>query len=238
MEGEGEWPNDAYWRALVDGERFVVDDQLYVSQVVDCGELVVPTGQLVACDPFAAMQRGGNPAISIPPGRYPVKVTLLDVSGRGDGSHIREAYASLLLSDRAEVTRRELVSRRFPDEPVPGSAADEFNGFPVDAGTACFVDDGALVYGMPLRESWYDMLFDNGEPTSWFALMDDPGHIHRGIANIPLPLAQDGANIVVIHSGWGDGIYPLVGGYDATGELVAVHIDFYVAPEPEDDDSA
>lgn len=56
-----------------------------------------------------------------------------------------------------------------------------------------------------------------------------------GVANIRLPLARDGANIVVFRSGWGDGHYPTIGGYDAGGALVAVHLDFFVAPEPEED---
>jgi hypothetical protein len=58
--------------------------------------------------------------------------------------------------------------------------------------------------------------------------MDNPDHIRAGLANIPLPLATEGTNIVISHSGWGDGFYPVVGGYDATGGLVAVHIDLLV----------
>lgn len=40
---------------------------------------------------------------------------------------------------------------------------------------------------------------------------------------------------MVFRSGWGDGHYPTIGGYDAGGALVAVHLDFFVAPEPEED---
>jgi hypothetical protein len=58
--------------------------------------------------------------------------------------------------------------------------------------------------------------------------MDDPGHIRYGLANVPLPGAAQGENIVIVHSGWGDGSYPVVGGYDASGRLIRVHIDFLV----------
>jgi hypothetical protein len=58
--------------------------------------------------------------------------------------------------------------------------------------------------------------------------MDDPDHVREGIANIPLPLGKGGENIVIVHSGWGDGSYPIVGGYDADDRLVRVHIDFMV----------
>lgn len=212
------------------------EDTLYISEVVDCGELVLPSGQLTACDPVADLWSGPERAIPVPPGRYPVRLTLFDVSGIADGSHHRVAYASLLLADRPEVARRVLSPGRSPDEAVTELAPGEFFGFLVDAGMAGFVDGDALGYGMPPDGDWYETIFDNGTPTSWFALMDDPGHIREGIANIPLPLAQDGANIVVFHSGWGDGHYPTIGGYDASDMLVAVHLDFFVAPEPESDD--
>jgi hypothetical protein len=71
-------------------------------------------------------------------------------------------------------------------------------------------------------------LFDNGLPDSWFNQMDDPDNIREGIANIVLPGARDGENIVIVHSGWGDGMYPVVGSFDASDRLVAVHIDFQV----------
>lgn len=232
------WLNNPSWRALVDGARFMARDTLYVSEVVDCGELVLPTGQLTACDPFADLWSGAGRAIPVPPGRYPVRLTLFDVSGTADGSHHRVAYASLLLADRPEVVRRVLSPGSAPDEADPELAPGEFFGFPVDAGTACFVDGGALSYGMPPDEDWYETIFDNGTPTSWFALKYDRDHIREGIANIPLPLARDGANIVLFFSGWGDGHYPMIGGYDAEGALVAVHLDFFVAPGPEEDDKS
>lgn len=37
-----------------------------------------------------------------------------------------------------------------------------------------------------------------------------------------------GADTVILQSGWGDGTYPVIGGYDANGNLERVHIDFLV----------
>jgi len=189
----------------------------------------MPTGRLVACDPFVCLRKADNPFVLVPPGRYRVVVTLADVSGSGDGSHFREAYATLILDETAiEVTRR-IITPLSDGSPCPPEMTDEgeYYGFPVDAGTACFVDDGAVATAMP-DTYWYEDLFDDGSSDSWFARMDDPGHIREGIANIPLPLGKGGENIVVVHSGWGDGSYPIVGGYDASDRLVRVHIDFMV----------
>jgi hypothetical protein len=104
---------------------------------------------------------------------------------------------------------------------------NSYYGFGVDAGSACFADQGAVDTLMP-DGNWYEDLFDSGSADSWFERMDDANHIREGLADIPLPLAKQGENIVIIHSGWGDGHYPIVGGYDALGRLVRVHIDFLV----------
>ena len=213
------YPNDDCWKALADGEEILVRDKPYVLSVVECGDLVLPTGLLAVCDPFAMLRPAGNPTFQVPPGRYPVKVTLADVSGRRDGSHVREAYASLLLGEKPEATRRQL--------PL---------GFGVDAGAACFVDEGTLAEAMPPEEDWEEVIDDDSDG-SWFSRMDDPNHIRDGLANVPLPFAKNGENIILIHSGWGDGHYGLVGSFDADDNLTAVHIDFKVigAPETSDD---
>ncbi|MDO9383609.1 MAG: DUF4241 domain-containing protein [Hyphomicrobiaceae bacterium] len=228
------YPNEPYWGALTPGPAKIEN---YVLSVYDCGKLRMPTGQLVACDPFAAMQKTGNPAVAIPPGDYTVKVTLADVSDKSDGSHVREAYATLLIDDTAsEVTRRIITPLHDAGNADPEIGEDgDYHGFPVDAGTACFVDAGALVSSMPDEATWYEGLFENDRPDSWFNLMDNPSHLREGLANITLPLAKNGENIVIIHSGWGDGFYPVVGGFDASGRLIRVHIDFMVVfPGDED----
>lgn len=231
------WPSDdAHWKALADGERIETPQGPYLLHVVDCGELVMPTGRLVACDPFTSLGDAA-PFLQLPPGKYSVKVTLADVSGKGDGSHIREAYATLLLSDAPEVERR-MAAPLGMAEAAADLDPEEFFGFGVDSGTACFVDGGALASGMPdaTAVNWYEEIFDSGTPDAWFTRMDDPAHIRAGLANVPLPLATDGANIVIIHSGWGDGFYPVVGGYDAGGKLVRAHIDFFVVSGPDEED--
>jgi hypothetical protein len=229
------YPNVAFWSALKEGNHATEGDEFFVLSRVDCGSLFMPTGRLVACDPFVCLQKGNNPYVSVPPGRYQVFVTLADVSGCGDGSHMREAYATLVLDEAAVEVKRRIITPSPDGSPPPPEMTDEgdYWGFPVDAGTACFADDGAVATAMP-DGNWYEGLFENASPDCWFARMDDPGHIRAGIANIPLPSGASGENIVIFHSGWGDGFYPVVGGYDASDRLIRVHIDFMVVfPEEE-----
>jgi len=223
------WPNDETWSAEKH-ERLVTteDGERRFTWVVDCGHLNLPSGRLVACDPFVFLQPSDNPHVLVPPGRYPVSVTVADVSENLDRSEIREAYATVRIAPGVDAYRRALPlavdgeSRELP--------ADDgtFIGFGVDAGTACLVDEEAVVNCMPADVDWHETLFDNGRDDSWFARMDDPNHIRFGLANIELPLARNGENIMIIHSGWGDGQYPVVGSFDANGQLLAVHIDFLV----------
>jgi hypothetical protein len=207
------WPHhrDRDWKALAEGDH-IVNGHPYRLRGVDCGELLVPSGRLAVCDPFAGMRRGGNPAVQVPPGRHRVHVTLADVGGERTQGDLC-AYASLLLSSSPEV-RRELL--------MPALS--------VNSGTACFVDDEALAQGMPPEEDWYLDLFETGGPGSWFAVKEDPGHIREGLANLLLPYGRDGSNLILFPAGWGDGVYPVVGGYDAEGWLVAIHVDFLVIP--------
>jgi hypothetical protein len=148
-----------------------------------------------------------------------------DVSENFDRSEIREAYATVRIAPGTDAYRRALPLA-CEGESRAAFSDDNVTGFGVDAGTACFVDDEAVAKFMPTDVDWYETFFDNGYGDSWFAQMDDPNHIRFGLANITLPLAQNGENILIIHSGWGDGAYPVVGSFNATDQLVAVHIDF------------
>jgi len=163
----------------------------------------------------------------VPKGRFPVIVTLADVSSAQDRSHVREAYASILFSTAPEAYRQAIPLVRDGEE-RPETKGEDFVGFGVDAGTACFVDDTVVGSCMPDPNTWYEDLFENARSDCWFKRMDDPLHIREGIANIVLPLARNGENLVLFHSGWGDGTYPVVGSFDETGHLLAAHIDFFV----------
>lgn len=191
--------------------------------VHELGLLRVPSGRLGACDPFVLLD---DPAVEeVPPGDHRVVLTLADVSPNGDGSHPREAYLSVVVSD-TEAVRAEYA--RDPEGVASGNA--DLGAVPVDAGTVAFVDADAVARCMPTPSTtWYDTVFDSDEADSWFARMDDPDHVHAQCANVVMPLAADGENVVLSHSGWGDGLYPLVLTYDAAGDLVAVHIDLQVA---------
>lgn len=196
--------------------------------VHDLGDLHVPNGHVEASDPFVTLGTAGT--VTVPAGTYPVRLTVADVSPERDGSHLREAYLSLVIAD-GDVS--EVRPALFADaEPL---ADGEYYGVGVDAGTVAFTDATAARTLMPAGDDWYDELYDTGDETGWFARMDDPEHLRDGAANIVLPLATAGENIVLAHSGWGDGFYPVLTTHDASGALLGLHIDLQVAVEDDAD---
>jgi hypothetical protein len=209
--------DDAPFLPLTEGR---VPGTRWSHRVHDLGVLRVPSGRLEASDPFVNL--GEGLVVTVPPGDYPVRVTVADVSDAQDGSHLREAYLSVVVTE-AEVARHELLT------PVGREPAgdDEFYGVAVDAGTVAFADAETVARFMPAAD-WYEEYFDDGSDDSWFALMDSAEHLVPGCANIVLPTAPAGENVVLSHSGWGDGFYPVVGTYDAEFRLTGVHIDIGV----------
>ena len=228
------WPNSDSWSAGYAGTVSVGPDT-YTLTVVDCGTLKLPTGKLGACDPFVGLSGVDRSYLDVPVGEFPVSVTIADVSPEQDASHFREAYVTVRFSDAPEQTRRLLrmsAEGTMENDLPPG----EFYGFGVDAGTVCMVDAGALKDGVPEDVlTWDEEMFQPDDGAGWFDLMDDPEHIREGLANLPLPRTPEHANILIAHSGWGDGVYPVVGGYAADGQLVAVHIDLMVVFDEDDE---
>lgn len=211
--------------------RVVTGSREFDLSVVDLGVLHLPSGRLGAVDPFVAVDR---PLVTpVPAGSHPAYVTIADVSEELDGSHLREAYLSIGVRAGA-TTRVEMV---VPEGCERSDDPDDYTGVCVDAGTVAFVDAAAVLAGMP-DGNWYEDLFDPPDGGGWFSAMDDSNHLRAGCANIPLPLAENSENVVLTHSGWGDGVYPMLKFFDDDGNLMGVHIDLMVLPVSTQDDVA
>ena len=196
--------------------------------IQDLGMIRVPSGRLGASDPFVDLEH--SVIVPIPPGDYPVRVTIADVSPEQDGSHFREAYLSVVLSG----AESELVApANGPDGPPP---IDQFFGVGVDAGTVAFVDVEAVRRCMPEdTTTWYETVFETGNAESWFSVMDADTPLISGTANLVMPRANAGENVVLSHSGWGDGFYPLLETRGSDGQLTGIHIDLRVVGPIDED---
>ena len=140
-------------------------------RVHDLGVLRVPSGRLEASDPFVNL--GESFVIRITPGDYPVRVTVADVSDEQNGTHLREAYLSVVLREGTAVRAEALTPEGRETAPE-----GEFYGVGVDAGTVGFADAHAVSRCMPTGD-WYNQVFDTGRADSWFGLMDSDQHLIR-----------------------------------------------------------
>ncbi|PFG43408.1 uncharacterized protein DUF4241 [Isoptericola jiangsuensis] len=197
----------------------------YALTVHDLGTLHVPSGRLEASDPYVNL--GEGLVVPVPPGTYPVHVTVADVSREQDGSHRREAYLSVVLDDAA---RTAGSARPFvPAGEEPGTDGT-VHGVPVDAGTVAFADATAAAAATTAVDDLYSEVYDHDGPDAWFARQDDADHLVEGCANVSLP-GHGTANVVLAHSGWGDGFYAVVTTHDEAGALTGVHIDLGVVDD-------
>jgi hypothetical protein len=177
------------------------------------GELIVPSGTIVACDPFTAYTSlrvdGG-----VAPGRYPVVLSLANV-----GKDYRVACALLQFSDQVAV-RWHPVRIRDEDPLSDWESLWEGQpcGYPVDNAVGSFMDTvsaellGENRHGENLRKELDEGLRANRSST-W-------SH-----ANITAD-TRSGANIIAFTSGAGDGVYTCYWGYDSNGAAVGLLTDF------------
>ncbi|MFF3211560.1 DUF4241 domain-containing protein [Streptomyces sp. NPDC002886] len=202
------------------GHSFAYESgQTGVLSLAPVGELSLPTGRVVACDPFVYLGSGDIAPFTtqVPPGRYRVEAAIATLARPGEAPaaspHTRVAAARLVIRDVPAVTW-ELALQDGQD--VARLGDDEFFGYGVDAGTGCFYDASA------------DGSFPGTE--------DEEGPVWAAMETVGdgpevfLATGPDGGTLAGFTSGWGDGVYPTWVGRDEAGEVTCFLTDFFVVP--------
>lgn len=171
------------------------------------GDLVMPTGELVADDPLVFLDDHAF-ELRVPPGTYPVIVARPKELAGG-------VALALLRIQTTRPVRWEIA--KLPNE-KPGH-----HFYPVDAGTGCYVDR-ATARTILARQ---DAALDRDDGKDLLELLYEAGYRDGPTASLCID-ADTGGNIVVFSSGAGDGRYGVYAGYDASGALVAFVTDFNV----------
>jgi hypothetical protein len=228
-------------RAFRNGERF----GNATMRVAEVGELVLPTGRIVACDP--AYLRSGHSrekayTRAVPPGRYPVRLALL----RRDG--VPAIYPNLETVACAEVRFRQVPVERWEMALQPGWNPTKLRpgyhlGYGVDSGTGCFldkrtqalipVDQPVYLEAMSYRTKVEDLIQLQRllVPATFGELMASLGFItvyEAGgyPARSAVIDAATGANVICFSSGEGDGCYASYFGLAADGSAACLVTDF------------
>jgi hypothetical protein len=190
-------------------------DEYLGKLTIDCrevGAVFVPSGKIVACDPFVFPETSAFKT-QVKPGHYPVILSILRSHENGDE---RVAFAMLRFS-HGNPKRWEVAVT--PEQDLTQLKEDEYFGYPVDAGVGCFMSEEAactLVQKMAEKDDYYEDIMaamqQNYVPTrDW---------IDWNLEDI------NGLNVVVFSSGFGDGSYGSYWGYDDVGKIVCLVTDF------------
>ncbi len=189
--------------ALQDGVS-VADMRLIHRSV---GDLMLPSGRLVACDPFVCPE--ATPfTIPVPTGVFPVTLSIVDY-----GDDQRVAFATIRFRSNKPASWQMLT---VGDQDLGQLEPDNIFGYPVDAGTGCFMDPQAgraIVARMTEDQMYFETFIAEMNKTyrhtwSWFNLN------------------YGNANLIAFSSGYGDGLYASYGGLDASGEPAVIVTDF------------
>ena len=205
---------DHLWHALKDGAH--IEDAslgtitLHQRQL---GKLVVSTGQVVACDPLVYPDTKPFQTL-IPPGHYPVFASIASFAKSNDS---RIAFAHLRLGAQ-EPVRWELAIRAGQD--IRSLEEEQFFGYAVDAGIACFMDIDAAA-GLQRR---FDA--DHGYAESLIQNLISQDHVDVTLNSFT------GANALMFTPGWGDGFYTSYWGYDASDSTTCLITDFALLHHP------
>ena len=178
------------------------------------GDLLLPTGQLVACDPFVFPEMEPF-SLPLPRGTFPIILSIAQIA-----TDQRVAFATIRFRQSSPVAWDMLTAG---DQDTSTLKEGEFFGYPVDAGTACFMDRSAgraLNDRMRDQDTFYETMIAEMEKTyrhtwSW------------------LDMTFGNANLFAFSSGYGDGMYATYAGFDADGEVPVVVTDFSVIPVEE-----
>ena len=243
-----------FYHTSPDRMKGVANRQLSVAPL---GKLFLPSGQLLAGDPFSGLSHEENSWFSVPAGEHGVFLTL---AATGEDGHFslaqRSAYISVVFNPEALSARQEAQRIRlnqgedptvFLDRLAPAmvslphfslSEAEAQSrlraGVPIFSGSIGLTDLEAFERLMPPNipaegRGWLERYFDHGLDGSWFDAMDDLISTPMGSANLLLPDATH-ENIVVTATGWGDGRYQAFIETDENGSPIAFHVDFEIIP--------
>lgn len=195
-----------------------------VVTVREVGELTMPTGRLVAADPFVLWPEDAEPfTATFDPGTYPVSVSLVSWVDQDGFPDVRQGYrvaaAKLTLQDDPIRTwEPAVVAGEHLPPTLSGQSLGSF-GYNVESSTGAFFDLAAA----PVVDR-----LANDDAAGNCDLIDALGAVGGGRGPANVTDHETGLNVVAFSTGWGDGRYPTWVGRNTVGEPVAFVTDFLV----------
>jgi len=167
------------------------------------GDLRLPSGKLVACDPVAYPETGAF-LQPLPRGTFTVFLSVARVSGDQ-----RVAFATIRFKEKSPLKWRVLT---VSDE-------EDSLGYGVDSGVAGFMDRSALASMMRQVRKDQQAFCETMDAEMKKTAVDTWSWMN-------MPFGK--GNLVAFSPGWGDGEYVTYAGFDSTGAVSVVVTDFSV----------
>ncbi len=197
-------------------------------EIVSLGDINLPTGYVIAADPLVYLDESQPYSKSVKPGHYPVQACVASVD------EYDQRIAAVRIQFRKEPALQWVLA--VTDEKVHQSKneADRFEGFVVDAGIASFCDLQTQVFYTEFTDEYCREHPDGNIYDDFFApafkknAKDQNNPNDRGEwLNFQLP-NEPSFNVVMFHSGWGDGVYPSYWGMNEKNEICSLVVDLGV----------
>lgn len=220
--------NREKFRCKIDLDSYFTEKKIGEMEVdtLDIGELNLPSGEILACDPLVDLEYAKTFIQRVPTGKYPVKIAVVPSKEYGD----RYACVKVEFSKNKPVIYELAITGA--EEDMDEAKEDEFYDFGVDAGMGCVVDkktqEEYTKYWKKLEEEeeadnpfddiFDDLLIENAKKYPKYQ------REYGDWVNFTIPNTE--LNIPIFASGWGDGYYPCYFGYDKDGELCGFYIHF------------
>jgi hypothetical protein len=205
------------------------------------GDLVLPSGKVVACDPLLEPNPNSAFIQIIQPGKYRVVLSLA-----GFKSLQSRGIACAML----QVTQK--VPIRYEVAFLDTNYSADYQNYSVDSGTGCFMDaevarvlkqfrepnpGESIAVAFDRFENEYCQLIIN-EMQRNIAAAANNDYLYDGKgywANLCIN-ENTGANVIAFASGDGDGGYVSYWGYDTDGEIACLVTDFALFGSDDEDD--
>jgi hypothetical protein len=203
---------------------------------VIAGKLDLPTGNVVAADPFVNLRGPGLDA-SLAPGLAEVVIAL-----SGPERSASNAFAMVHVGAARPVRWRALEKQAYAVDSGKGCFVDAATGARIVAREEHRLTRAAALVSKRVppqdAERWHAAIQEELSRTpdlySLMAAQSPDGGEWRRWTSLCIDPAS-GANIVVFTSGVGDGVYGTYAGSDASGRVVALVTDFGVGTGEEDE---
>lgn len=191
------------------------------------GPVSLPTGRALVRDPMVYLDDEEEPYFQvIPAGEYEA-VACVVVPAKGDCA--RYAAVRVRFSEDEAVRFEEAL---LGNEDLSGFGEGEYFGFNVESGLACICDVETRDAFCAFAEGWYESHPDGNLYDDYFARLFAKSYEKAPKYQRPegdwlnWKAPNTGLHMPLFQSGFGDGTYPVYFGYDESGKVCQLVIQF------------